>query len=209
MKKLGFLVVLMSLFILLTASTASASTLLKYGSVNSEVKVLQTNLNQLGYPVGVADGIFGLKTKGAVSAFQKAQGLTADGLVGSLTQRALKTAGIIAKGKSLIGVRYQWGGTTTAGFDCSGYTQYVFKANGISLLRVSRDQATMGSTVSYSNLQAGDLMFFSFAQNGVVDHVAIYIGNGQFIGSQSSTGVAIVTINSYWKTRFVTAKRVY
>lgn len=209
MKKFGFLAVLLMLFTLLTASTASASTLLKYGSMGSEVKVLQTELNDLGYSVGTVDGVLGNKTKSSVISFQKNHGLTADGIVGAMTQRALTTAEIISKGKSLIGVKYLWGGTTTAGFDCSGFTQYVFNANGIDLLRVSRDQATMGSTVSYANLQAGDLLFFSFAQNGVIDHVAIYIGNGQFIGSQSSTGVAVVTINFYWQSRFVTAKRVY
>ncbi|GAB6153747.1 NlpC/P60 family protein [Desulfosporosinus burensis] len=209
MKKVGFIFVLISVFILLTATTTNASTLLKYGSGGSEVKVLQTDLNMLGYSVGTVDGVFGNKTKSAVINFQKDRGLTVDGVVGSQTRRALTTAGIIAKGKSVIGVKYQWGGTTTAGFDCSGFTQYVFKAQGINILRVSRDQATMGGTVAYANLQAGDLIFFSFAQNGIVDHVAIYIGNGQFIGSQSSTGVAVVTINSYWKSRFVTAKRVY
>lgn len=222
MKKFGFVLVLLALFMVLIASTASASTLLRYGSVGSEVSVLQTNLNQLGYPVGAVDGQFGSRTKGAVINLQKGHGLTADGVVGSLTQGAIafalhpvstptrqqRTDGIIATAKSMIGIPYLWGGMTAAGFDCSGFTQYVFKANGVSILRVSRDQANNGNEVAYSNLQAGDLMFFSFLGNGVVSHVVIYIGNNQFIGAESS-GVKIVTLSDYWKTRFIIARRAY
>lgn len=92
MKKLGFIFVILTVFMLLMASTASASTLLQYDSVGSDVQVLQTNLNQLGYPVGTVDGQFGLKTKIAVISFQNAQGLTADGVVGAMTQNAITVA---------------------------------------------------------------------------------------------------------------------
>jgi cell wall-associated NlpC family hydrolase len=126
----------------------------------------------------------------------------------TLTPSTSKASGIIATAKQYIGVNYVFGGTTPSGFDCSGYTQYVFAKNGINLPRVSRDQFQLGTSVSFSNLQAGDLVFFSFAKNGVVDHVGIYVGNGQFINAASSKGVTIYTLGSYWENVFVGAKHV-
>lgn len=120
-----------------------------------------------------------------------------------------KASTIISTSKQYIGVKYVFGGTTPAGFDCSGFVQYVFAKNGINLPRVSRDQYKIGTTVSYGNLQPGDLVFFSLAKNGVVDHEGIYIGNGQFINAASSKGVTIYSLGTtYWKSAFVGAKRV-
>ena len=119
-----------------------------------------------------------------------------------------KASAIIATAKQYIGVKYVYGGTTPSGFDCSGFVQYVFAKNGISLPRVSRDQYQVGTSVSYSNLQAGDLVFFSLAKNGVVGHMGIYVGNGQFINASSSKGVTIYTLGSYWQSAYVGAKRV-
>jgi len=119
-----------------------------------------------------------------------------------------KASEIIATSKQYIGVKYVYGGTTPSGFDCSGFVQYVFAKNGISLPRVSRDQYQVGTSVSFSNLQAGDLVFFSLAKNGIVDHMGISVGNGQFINASSSKGVTIYTFGSYWQSAFVGAKRV-
>ncbi|MDO0822758.1 C40 family peptidase [Desulfosporosinus nitroreducens] len=119
-----------------------------------------------------------------------------------------KASAIIATGKQYIGVKYVFGGTTPAGFDCSGFVQYVFAKNGINLPRVSRDQFKIGTSVSFSNLQPGDLVFFSLAKNGVIDHDGIYVGNGQFINASSSKGVTIYTMGTYWKSAYVGAKRV-
>lgn len=121
---------------------------------------------------------------------------------------ASKASAVIATGKQYIGVNYVYGGTTPSGFDCSGFTQYVFAKNGINLPRVSRDQFKVGTSVSFNNLQAGDLVFFSLAKNGVVDHVGIYVGNSQFLNASSSKGVTIYTLGAYWKSAFVGAKRV-
>lgn len=119
-----------------------------------------------------------------------------------------KASAIIATSKQYIGVPYLYGGTTPSGFDCSGFVQYVFAKNGMSLPRVSRDQYQIGTAVSFSNLKAGDLVFFSLANNGSVDHMGIYVGNGQFINASSSKGVTIYTLGSYWQSSFVGAKRV-
>jgi len=94
---------------------------------------------------------------------------------GNLTreQRLLKIA---ARYK---GVPYLWGGTTTRGLDCSGYTQLVFRQMGINLLRTSRMQATQGRRVSnLRSARPGDLLFY--ASNGTIHHVGIYAGNGMY-----------------------------
>lgn len=139
-----------------------------------------------------------------VIQFQLQHHLKPDGIVGPITL----TTSIISEAKSHLGLHYVWGGTSpVSGFDCSGFVQYVFKQNGITLPRVSRDQSTVGTVISYEKLHPGDLLFFSMYGNGI-SHVGIYLGNGQFIGSESA-GVRVVTITQYWKLRFVTARRVY
>ncbi|MGB7459586.1 MAG: NlpC/P60 family protein, partial [Carnobacterium jeotgali] len=101
---------------------------------------------------------------------------------------------------SVMGTPYLWGGTTTNGFDCSGFTSYVFAKIGISLPRTAAAQ--YASSTKVSNPQPGDLVFFS--SGGSITHVGIYVGNGQFIGSQSSTGVAYTSVSSsYWGPKLV------
>ena len=109
-----------------------------------------------------------------------------------------------------IGVRYKSGGTSANGFDCSGYVITVFKELGInSLVRTSAGMYGQGTSVSKSDLQAGDLVFFKTTGKGV-SHVGIYIGNSQFIHSSSSKGVTKTSINDkyYWASKYVGAKRV-
>ena len=222
MKKV-ILALLLICFMLSLPTTAQASLgdiLLKVGSRGTDVVELQTKLNSLGYNVGKADGIFGSITQQGVMNFQKTYGLSVDGIAGPMTVKSLNTvylqkqsqlriSNILSTAKSYLGVRYQWGGSTPeTGFDCSGFVAYVFKQNGIILPRVSRDQYKVGSWVSFENLQPGDLVFFSFAGNGVVDHDGIYLGGGQFINASSSKGVTIYTMGPYWKSVYVGARRV-
>lgn len=202
---------------LFTARIANAATILKVGSYGSDVKVLQTKLQTLGYSVGTIDGIFGQNTKSAVVSFQMNSGLQADGIVGPITSQALDNAikrlgitnGILADSKSLIGVPYVWGGTTPSGFDCSGFTKYVFAKQGITLPRMSGDQYKLGAPVAFSSLKPGDLVFFSLNNNGQVSHVGIYVGSGQFINATTSKGVIISSFTSYWQNIYVGARRVY
>ncbi|WP_081976111.1 C40 family peptidase [Ureibacillus manganicus] len=111
--------------------------------------------------------------------------------------------------KQYLNIPYRWGGTTTSGFDCSGYVFKVFSDLGIELPRTSRTQYGVGVDVKKEDLQPGDLVFFNTLGNGV-SHVGIYYGDGKFINSQSFKGVSITDINDpkYWGARFVGAKRV-
>ena len=115
---------------------------------------------------------------------------------------------IVNYAKSLEGIRYQYGGTTTSGFDCSGFTSYVFDKMGISLNRTAASQYTEGSAVSKSNLQPGDLVFFD--NLGYTSHVGIYIGNGKFISATTSKGTSVASINDpyYWGKYYLGAKRI-
>ncbi|MFI3210457.1 MAG: NlpC/P60 family protein [Peptostreptococcaceae bacterium] len=108
------------------------------------------------------------------------------------------------------GLPYKWGAEGPNSFDCSGFTSYVFRnAVGISLPRTSSVQSTFGTTVSKSNLQAGDLVFFGSSASNI-SHVGIYVGGGNMIHSPSSgKNISITSINSnYYSARFITAKRV-
>lgn len=119
---------------------------------------------------------------------------------------------VISTAKSLIGTPYVWGGESLSegGFDCSGFTQYVFAKAGYQFNRISTEQAKQGISVSRSDLQPGDLVFFGFNLNGVVNHVGIYIGNGQMIHSPKTGDYVKATdiTTSYWTTRFITARRI-
>lgn len=97
---------------------------------------------------------------------------------------------VLATADDYLGTRYTYGGSTPqSGFDCSGFVQFVYRRNGVTLPRTSRQQATAGRALParLDGLRAGDLLFFS--QNGdVVDHVAIYTGNDRILHSSSSGG---------------------
>ena len=112
---------------------------------------------------------------------------------------------VIAK---TIGTTYKFGGTSTAGFDCSGFTKYVFTKVGLTLPRTSKAQYNVGTPVSRKQLRSGDLIFFNTFGKGV-SHVGIYVGNGKFAQSSSSRGVNISSLSqAYWANRYVGAKRV-
>ena len=115
---------------------------------------------------------------------------------------------ILTYANTFTGVPYKFGGTTPAGFDCSGYIRHVFQKVGLQLPRQADEQYTVGKKVEKQNLQPGDLVFFETYEPGV-SHSGIYIGDGQFISATSSSGVAVADIDdSYWGPRYVGAKRV-
>lgn len=115
---------------------------------------------------------------------------------------AANNGSVVGIAHSLTGVRYSYSGNTLSGFDCSGFTSYVFRQAGRSIPRTAAGQYSATSRVSRAQAQPGDLVFFN--QRGGVDHVGIYLGGGRFIGSQSSTGVAVASLDSgYWSNYVV------
>jgi hypothetical protein len=192
------------------------------GDQGEEVAAIQTQLNAVGYNVGNADGDFGAMTVKAVKAFQRDHGLEVDGIIGAQTYQAIMGRAIpVSRDASNIGVRrvvqtslryqgvpYVFGGTTPNGFDCSGFTRYVFAQVGINLPRAADEQYEIGRSVAYNNLQPGDMVYFSTYASGA-SHVGIYLGNAQFISATSSRGITIDRLDSgYWGARYMGARRV-
>jgi cell wall-associated NlpC family hydrolase len=110
---------------------------------------------------------------------------------------------------ALRGVPYRNGGSAPDGFDCSGFTQYVFGQVGIALPRDTRNQYSEGRSVEAEDLAPGDLVFFSTVARGP-SHVAIAIDRDRFVHAPSSTGVVRVErlSSSYWSRRYIGARRV-
>ncbi|WP_325175875.1 C40 family peptidase [Paenibacillus profundus] len=119
---------------------------------------------------------------------------------------------VIAAGKKLIGVPYKFGAKSgnTNVFDCSSFTQYVFNQNGIDIPRSSQEQSKVGTSVSKKDLQSGDLVFSDTNRDGVINHVAIYMGGDKIIHTyRVGIGVTISDFSgSTWDKTYVTARRV-
>nr|WP_026573730.1 LysM peptidoglycan-binding domain-containing protein [Bacillus sp. UNC438CL73TsuS30] len=119
---------------------------------------------------------------------------------------ASKVQEVIAEAQKYIGTPYRWGGNTPSGFDCSGFTKYVFDHVGISIPRTTSTQ--WSATTPVGSPSVGDLVFFETYKAGP-SHVGIYLGNNKFI-SAADQGVVISDMTvSYWKTRYLGARSPY
>ncbi len=109
-----------------------------------------------------------------------------------------------------LGKRYRYGGTTPrTGFDCSGFTSWVYKKHGYELPRTSREQAQIGKAIPKSQLRKGDLVFFRTRRR--ISHVGIYVSDGKFIHSpRSGESIEITDLNtSYWGRHYAGGRRVF
>ena len=119
---------------------------------------------------------------------------------------------IVEPAMQYLNYKYVSGGSSPeTGFDCSGFTKYIYGLFGINLNRVSSEQADNGTPISKEELQPGDLVLFKYYGSSSIGHTGIYIGNGNFIhAANSSRGVVIDTIESgYYLDNYVTARRFF
>ena len=215
-------VLLFSLFCLIPVVQAAPEEPMQVGDQGDEVLAVQEKLSQMGYVVGSMDGVYGEVTAEAVRTLQKEKNLPVDGkispelyktLIGRdlPVSRGASTATVrrlISSSFQYVGVPYWFGGTTPRGFDCSGFTRYVFSQVGINLPRMADGQFSVGKPVAVERLRAGDLVFFETYEPGP-SHVGIYIGNSQFISATSSRGVVVADLfGYYWGERYIGARRV-
>ena len=116
---------------------------------------------------------------------------------------------LLTTAMTLQGTPYRNGGSDPAGFDCSGFVQWVYSRHGTKLPREVRDQWRQGDEVDRDEVQPGDLVFFETVSTGA-SHVGIALGGDRFVHAPSSRGVVRVErfSSSYWSPRWVGAKRV-
>jgi len=108
-----------------------------------------------------------------------------------------------------VGSRYVWGGTSPAGFDCTGFVQFVYSQFGINLPHNEAGQLASGPQVSADELQPGDVLVFTNTYRRGLSHVGIYLGEGQFVHAVDERhGVTVSTLwDGYWSPRFVGGSR--
>jgi cell wall-associated NlpC family hydrolase len=122
---------------------------------------------------------------------------------------AISEYDLVGTALDLRGIPYKNGGTDRSGFDCSGFTQYVFAQYGLSLPREVHEQFKTGKPVNWKALEPGDLIFFSTTEPGA-SHVGIAVGGDAFVHAPSTSGVVRVErfSSGYWAPRFVGGRRV-
>jgi cell wall-associated NlpC family hydrolase len=117
-------------------------------------------------------------------------------------------AQVVFTAMQMVGVPYQWGGSTPEGFDCSGLVQFAYSNAGLRLPRTAAEQMEAAKPLTLENAEAGDLLFFRDGRR--TSHVAIYLGQGRFVHAPSTGGqVSLDSFgNAYWRMRFTRAGRV-
>ena len=118
-------------------------------------------------------------------------------------------ASVVAVARSFIGTPYRNGGADPGGFDCSGFTQYVFAQFGAALPRTVLEQAAIGERVARADLREGDLVFFAI-DGRTVSHVGVAVSADRFVHAPSSRGsVREESLGvTYWQTSYAAARRV-
>lgn len=127
--------------------------------------------------------------------------LNGDTLLGNPGNSHEEPGSIVEIAYEYEGAPYSFGGGTPEAFDYSGYTAYVYNQAGVELPRTAAAQFAHAETISQSEAKPGDLIFFN--QTGRVDHVGIYVGDGEFISSQSSEGVVVSSFDTGYWSNFV------
>lgn len=209
-------------------SSTAKSLILKVGSSGEAVQTLQLQLKKLGFFSGTGTGYYGSVTREAVIAFQRANGLSADGIAGPATRKkafsnntasapniATTSAAAIADiALKQIDKPYALGGNGPSRYDCSGLAYYAMTNAGYKVPRYSAsaysDMSSWSKISKTGSLQKGDLVFFRSDTSSYISHMGIYTGDGQFVHASSGQNrVMVSSINNvYWARNFVLARRV-
>ena len=138
-------------------------------------------------------------------AFISARAGGALGATARTQHASARQARVVTYARQLLGIRYSYGGSSPrSGFDCSGFTRYVYAHFGISLPHYSVAQFGHGRRVSRGGLRPGDLVFFDG-----LGHVGIYVGRGRFIHApHTGTRVSVAPLSGWYSSRFTGARRV-
>ena len=174
----------------LSRAAAASSLLLLSGCAQGMISVSPSQVISAAVMIGEAVDAAGRSSRsGGPSGSSGSSGSSGVHIPRSPAPTA-SAARVLQTADRYVGVPYVWGGNTPeSGFDCSGFTKYVFAKQGISLPRTSREQARAGHGVSldFGAFEPGDLLLFA-EPNEAVSHVAIYVGDGRIIHASSAGG---------------------
>jgi cell wall-associated NlpC family hydrolase len=150
------------------------------------------------------------KTKGWSAARYLSRTVNLKPTVRELPKDAAFADRVTALAESKIGQPYLFGGNGPGGFDCSGFVQWVFGKNGVSLPRTVSEQVAVGKKVSNKDIKPGDLLFFTNTYTSGLSHIGIYLGANQFVhAADEARGVTISDLkDEYWEPRFLNAARL-
>lgn len=199
---------------------------LRRGYTDKEVRQVQIELLRRGYYITSTDSVFGPETEAAVKMFQRHNGLFVSGIVDMQTYWSLfgrnkrdkncvtadnRTIKILDAAVSMLGVPYLFGGENKNGIDCSAFVQQAYQVGGVKIPRTADLQYDdkNAKKIPINEIRPGDLLFYTTYTSGA-SHVGIFIGNGKFIQSGSSTGVTISdAFMGYWGERYLGACRYF
>lgn len=174
------------------ANANMAATTARHGMLESQIQLTQSQIQKIEQETAAAQALM----QNSSYVAQQRQSLA-----------SASASAIISYAETFMGTPYVWGGTSPSGFDCSGFTQFVFAHFGINIYRTSEEQFAEGVPVSANDLQPGDLVFFSTYAPGAT-HVGIYIGNNLMVDAQDY-GVSIDNVfNSYWGPKYLGARQI-